>query len=260
VSPKDLKTAKRAFERGLKLEKAKRLEEALDQFENASHLVPRDIDFATARELTRQELVYDHMQRGNGALSAGKEIEALAEFRSALKLDPDNHFAQQRMVDALGESAPKVASPPQVVADAGEIQVEPTSAHADFHIHGDSRDLLTQVAKAYGVTATIDESVQSRRIGFDIQDVDFYTAMRAAEDVTVRIITGSSTVWRHGPFMCQRIRRKNLMTLLMRCGRYSTSASFHRGRRAIRLRYARPSACWMRLRSFWRVSTGAGPR
>lgn len=184
VSPKDLKAGKRAFERGLKLEKAKRLDEALEQFENASHLVPRDIDFATAREMTRQELVYDHMQRGNAALGAGKEIEALAEFRTALKLDPGNHFAQQRMVDALGESTPKVTAPPQVVADAGEIQIEPSAVHADFHIHGDSRDLLMQIAKTYGITATLDESVQSRRVGFDIQDVDFYTAMRAAEDVT----------------------------------------------------------------------------
>lgn len=168
----------------MKLEKAKRLDEALEQFENASHLVPRDIDFATAREMTRQELVYDHMQRGNAALQAGKEIEALAEFRTALRLDPENHFAQQRMVDALGESAPKVASAPQVVADAGEIQVEPAPVHADFHFHGDSRDLLTQIAKTYGITATVDESVQSRRVGFNIQDVDFYAAMRAAEDVT----------------------------------------------------------------------------
>lgn len=168
----------------MKLEKAKRLDEALEQFENASHLVPRDIDFATAREMTRQELVYDHMQRGNAALQAGKEIEALAEFRTALKLDPENHFAQQRMVDALGESAPKVASAPQVVADAGEIQVEPAPVHADFHFHGDSRDLLTQIARTYGITATVDESVQSRRVGFNIQDVDFYAAMRAAEDVT----------------------------------------------------------------------------
>ena len=168
----------------MKLEKAKRLDEALEQFENASHLVPRDIDFATAREMTRQELVYDHMQRGNAALQAGKEIEALAEFRTALRLDPENHFAQQRMADALGESAPKVASAPQVVADAGEIQVEPAPVHADFHFHGDSRDLLTQIAKTYGITATVDESVQSRRVGFNIQDVDFYAAMRAAEDVT----------------------------------------------------------------------------
>jgi general secretion pathway protein D len=184
VPKKDLKAAKSAFQRGLKLQRAKRLDEALEQFENASHLVPRDIDFATARETTRQQLVFDHMERGNNALVAGNQIQALAEFREALKLDPDNHFARQRMVDALGESAPKVASAPQLVADAGELQVEPSAVHADFHFHGESRELLTEIAKTYGVAAMVDESVVSRRVGFDIQDVDFYTAMQVAGEVT----------------------------------------------------------------------------
>ncbi len=184
VSKKDLKAAKTAFQRGLKLRKAKRLEEALEQFEIASKLVPRDIDFATVRETTRQQLVFDHMQRGNAALLTGNEIQALGNFRSALKLDPDNVFARQRMIDALGESAPKVTSAPQVIADAGEVQLEPSAVHADFHFHGDSRQLLTEIAKVYGITAMIDESVLSRRIGFDIQDIDFYTAMRAAGEVT----------------------------------------------------------------------------
>lgn len=184
VSQRDLKAARRAFERGLKLEKAKRLDDALEQFETASHLVPRDIDFATAREMTREQLVSNHMQLGNSALLAGKEIEALAEFRTALKLDPENRFAQQRMVDALGESGPQTFSPPQVVADAGEIQIEPSPVRADFHFQGDSRELLSEIARSYGISAIIDESVISRRVGFDVQNVDFYAALRAAEDVT----------------------------------------------------------------------------
>lgn len=168
----------------MKLQKAKRLDEALEQFETASHLVPRDIDFATARETTRQQIVFEHMERGNSALTGGQEIEALAEFRQALKLDPDNKFARQRMIDALGESAPKVSAPPQVVADASELQVEPAGVRADFHFHGDSRDLLTQIAKTYGINASVDESVVSRRVAFDIQNVDFNTAIEVANDVT----------------------------------------------------------------------------
>lgn len=168
----------------MKLQNGKRLDEALEQFETASHLVPHDVDFATARETTRQQIVFEHMERGNSALSDGKEVEALAEFRQALKMDPDNKFARQRMIDALGESAPKVSAPPQVVADAGEIQVEPAAVRADFHFHGDSRELLTQIARAYGINASVDESVVSRRVAFDIQDVDFNTAMRVADDVT----------------------------------------------------------------------------
>ena len=71
-----------------------------------------------------------------------------------------------------------------MVADAGEIQLTPSTAHADFHFHGDSRELLNEIGKAYGVEVSLDESVVSRRVGFDIQDVDFYTAMTVVGDVT----------------------------------------------------------------------------
>src|SRR5581483_11810409 len=49
---------------------------------------------------------------------------------------------------------------------------------------GDSRALLAQVASAYGITAEVDDSVVSRRVHFDIESVDFFTAMNAACMVT----------------------------------------------------------------------------
>ena len=93
-------------------------------------------------------------------------------------------ITQQRLRDAAGEWAPKTTSPPQLVASAEEVQVAPEPVRADFHYHGDGRTLLSQVAAAYGVTATIDDSVVSRQVRFDIQQVDFYSAMRAACSVT----------------------------------------------------------------------------
>src|SRR5690348_15266903 len=134
--------------------------------------------------MTRQQLAYDHIQRANAALDGGKQVEALAEFRSALHLDPDNQFAQQRINDAAGSVAPQTSGPARVLADAGEIHLEPQPNRADFHFRGDSRELLTQIAPAFGVAIMFDDSVVSRRVRFDIQNVDFYTAMQAASDVT----------------------------------------------------------------------------
>jgi len=183
-SKKDLKEAKAAFAKGLKLQHGQRMDEAFNQFEMAARLVPRDVEYVTAREMTRQQLVFDHLERGNRELLQGRQVEALAEFRGALQLDPQNDFAQQRLQDALGEWAPKAQAPPQVLADAGEVRVAPNPIRADFHYRGDGRGLLTQVAGAFGVAATFDDSVVSRRVRFDIDNVDFYTAMRAACDVT----------------------------------------------------------------------------
>ena len=182
-SKKELKKANEAFTKGLKLQREKRQDEAFDQFEAAARLAPRDVEYVTARELTRQQLVFDHLERGNEDMRRGLQIEALAEFRTGLQLDPQNDFARQRLQDAMGEWAPKTAAP-QVVADSGEIRVAPSPVQADFHYRGDGRGLLTQVASAFGVTTQFDESVVSREIRFDLGRADFYTAMDAACQMT----------------------------------------------------------------------------
>jgi general secretion pathway protein D len=129
-------------------------------------------------------LVFDHLQRGNENLAKGKLVEAQAEFGSASNLDPQNEFAQQRLRDSLAEWAPKATGIPRVVAESEELRVAPNPLLHEFHFRGDTHALLTQVAGAFGVTVEFDESVPSRRVHFDIESVDFYTAMRAACDVT----------------------------------------------------------------------------
>jgi general secretion pathway protein D len=183
-SRKELKEAKAAYTKAVKLQREKRSDEAFEQFERAAQLDPRAVDYVTAREMARQELVYEHLERGNAELLKGQQVEALADFHSALQLDPQNEFAQQRLHDALGEWAPKLPATPQVLADAVEVRVAPSPEHHDFHYRGDSRGLLTQVAAAYGVAAVVDDSVATRRVRFEIEDVDFFTAMRTAGDVT----------------------------------------------------------------------------
>jgi general secretion pathway protein D len=183
-SKKELKEAGAAFARGLKLHREKRQDEAFDEFELAARLSPKDVEYLTARELSRQQLVFDHLERGNAEMRDGRQIEALAEFRTALNLDPKNEFAQQRLNDAMSEWAPKTTVAPQVVEAADELRVAPSDVLADFHYRGDSRDLLTQIASAFGVKATFDESVASRQIRFDLGSADFYTAMATACQMT----------------------------------------------------------------------------
>ena len=181
---KDLKAARLAFARGLKLEKSKNLDQAFYEFEEASRLVPQNVDYLTAREITRQHLAGMHLERGNSDLLDGRQVEALAEFRTALNLDPQNDFAQQRINDALGPAPVRVASPPQMVASADAIIAKPIDGHHDFHYRGDSRGLLTAVAASYGLTVIFDDTFSSRRVRFDIENADFATAMQAASAVT----------------------------------------------------------------------------
>jgi len=183
-STADLKKSKAAFAKALKLQKADRFDEAFKEFDSAARLAPQNVEYVTALAMVRQQLVFDHLRRGNENLSQGKLVEAQAEFRSASNLDPQNEFAQQRLRDSLVEWAPKTTGTPRVVAESEELRVVPAQGSHEFHFRGDSHALLTQVAGAFGVSVEFDDAVPSRRVHFDLDSADFYTAMRAASDVT----------------------------------------------------------------------------
>jgi general secretion pathway protein D len=187
-SKSDLKLAHKAFEHGLKLEKSHDLQEAFYEFQVAADLVPQNVEYLTAREFTRQHLAGMHLEKGNNDLLGGEAVEAMAEFRSALDLDPQNEFALQRVRDALGTAPVSVAEPPQLVASADAIEAKPMDLPHDFHFDGDSRGLLTLVATSYGLKVIFDDSFPSHRVRFDLENADFGTAIVAVSQITKTFI------------------------------------------------------------------------
>ena len=181
---KDLKAARHAFSRGLKLQHSRNLDDAFSQFEEAYRLIPQNVEYLTAREMVRQQLVASHLERGNENLQSGRQVEALGEFRLALHLDPQNEFAQQRLIDSVGTLPIRAVGPPQLIASIDALATKPKEERHDFHYRGDSRGLITAIASSYGLTVIFDDAFPSRRVRFDIEDVDFATAMRAAQSIT----------------------------------------------------------------------------
>jgi hypothetical protein len=183
VTKREAAEAKRQFEAGVKLKSKGHLDAAFDKFSSASELDPRNISYVTAREFTRQELALQALKQGNKAMQDKDEIVAMADFRRALDYDPSNDYALQRLRDAMPEpveSDQKVT----VTEQSAPIELQPDPKHQDFHFRGDSRALITEVARAYGITAEFEDSVKQQRVHYDIQDVNFATAMRTANEVT----------------------------------------------------------------------------
>jgi len=183
VSKKQAEEAKKQFQAGVKLKTEGDLDAAFGKFSSASELDPTKLDYITAREFTRQELAYQALQRGNEAMLLNNDIVAMAEFRRALDYDPTNTFALQRLRDAVPEPDTP-ARPVSVVETSAPIELQPTPGHHDFHFRGDSRSMLTDVARTYGIKTQFDDSVLQKRVHFDIQDVNFATAINAAMAVT----------------------------------------------------------------------------
>lgn len=187
-SKQDFKQARNAYKRGLKLEERKDFENAFAAFDQASRLVPNDPHFFSAREVAKSQLVFQHNARGDALLASAQRGPAAAEFRAALKLDPDNGYMQSRLAQALNQETPAATGLPALLANSEEIRLQPKSEIATFHYTGDARGLFTQLATAYGVTVEFDDSVQAKPVRFNVDDVDFFTALNLACRV-------SKTMW-----------------------------------------------------------------
>jgi general secretion pathway protein D len=189
VSKKELKEARNAFREGLNLQERRRLEEAFAQFDTASRLSPQDVQFLTAREVVKAQLVFEHVQRGNVLMLENARARAAAEFRAALELDSESQFVQERLAEATREMAPALPRAlPVRFADSGEIHLEPKDGRATFHYSGEVRGLYAELSAAFGVAAQFDDSVQARQVRFNVDNVDFFTALKLVCQV-------SKTMW-----------------------------------------------------------------
>src|SRR5512146_86401 len=177
ASPHDRKLAAKEFKSGISCQKDGRNDEAFRHFKRAAELDSRNVDYVTARELLRQLVVSDDIQRGNDALLAKNQIQAMGAFRAALELDPTNEFARQRLRDSLPDLPPVQHSDDvDLYAASREIQLQPNPGVHTFKFRGSSRQILEQVAQAYGLTPIIDQSVKNANVRFEVGDVDWPTA------------------------------------------------------------------------------------
>jgi type II secretory pathway component GspD/PulD (secretin) len=120
---------------------------------------------------------------------ANSRAKAAAEFRAALDLDSENEYARERLQEAGQEFASALPRPLSLrLADSGVLHVEPRQDLATFHYSGDVRGLFTQLSAAYGVSAQFDDSVPARQVRFNLDDVDFFTAVKLACEI-------SKTMW-----------------------------------------------------------------
>lgn len=182
-SKHDLKLADKSFEHGLQLQKDGQIEEAFEEFSKAASLVPANPKYLTGRELLRSRIAGGYIERGNLLAEIGDMKGAEAQFRGALAIDPENGYAQERLQDVLPED-PEHAQVLQLLASVDDVEVTPKPGKSDFHIHGDTHELYETIGKLFGVSIAYDSSLTSQRVRFDVDGLDFYTAMRLAGKVT----------------------------------------------------------------------------
>lgn len=180
VSKKDRQAAEKEFKRATELQKSGQLVDALQAVSQAIQLFPGNAEYVVAQEMLRQQIVGGYLERGNHLAQAGDNRAAAAQFLGALRIDPQNTYAQQRLRDVSPPEDPDRRRTMQLLASVDEVQLAPSSGTRSIHVRGDTRSVYTQIGQAFGVTFRFDEAMSSRQLRFDIDDVDFYAATSLA--------------------------------------------------------------------------------
>jgi Flp pilus assembly secretin CpaC len=178
-----LKRAHKAFNRGLKLEK-RRPEEALTAFNLAARLAPQNMEYASARAMMLQQLVNDHIQRGNQLMARRETVLAAAEFSKALELDPSNQFVSKRLLDATHDSLPGPLKYTGPAPDALGTSLRPKLERQTLHFRADARSAYSSIGAAFGIKVAFDDSAPRRSVHLDLEKVSFEQAMDAVALIT----------------------------------------------------------------------------
>ncbi len=180
ISSRDVRKAKALYREMEKLLHSQKYDEALAKLSAARAISPRDIFFINAEKLLRQQAAAVQVRLGDKALHAVEPASAMAAFRKALELDPENTYAAERLHQAL----PSRQAGPLFAADAGEVHLKPFSARRSFEFRGSAQLALEKFAALFGITTVVDAGFSSRMVRIKLDDVDWETGSRAMQLAT----------------------------------------------------------------------------
>ena len=150
------------------------------QFDKAVKLNPANSDYAMAYAVTRQRHITELVQQSGKARLLGQNEQAETLLAEARLLDPQNNIVGQSVDPG---ALPRVFHPKiepwirESPAIAGPVTLLPDPGPKSFHLHADEQDVIRQVLSAYGIRATLDDSVQRQDLRFDLDDSPYQQAV-----------------------------------------------------------------------------------
>lgn len=178
ASKKDRDQAQNLFLEGAKNLQHDRPQTAMDWFARAAALDPAQKKYALSEQIARQDLVSDLVQQAEKARILGHLAEAHDDIAKAWRIDPSDPVVAQH-VDELAAAPALGSADIRPAAMAPPIELKPKAARLSFHLRTSQRDLITRVLAAYGIQATLDDSVGAQSVPFNVDDVDFVSAEQA---------------------------------------------------------------------------------
>jgi general secretion pathway protein D len=180
-SNRDRRRAAKLYLASSKLFEQEKYAEAMKGYEEAARLDPTNPDYALAAGVARSHRVTVLIQAAAKDRTHDDPAAARATLAEALALDHANPQIAQHLNeladDALaGQTKPLYAQGSDLAGPPEELA--PTPGRQNFHIHVPQHQMIEQVFKAYGIQATVDDSIHFTLARLDVDDVSFAEAAR----------------------------------------------------------------------------------
>ena len=149
---------------------------AQSDFAQAATLDPTRAEYSLAMTVARDHRVRELIQQAAKARLTSHPDEAEALIAEARAIDPENEMVVQHANAAA--ATPRVVAKPEITF-AAPIEVQPKPGPQDLHLRGDSRQVLTKAALAYGINVVFDEpaTTVTPPIRFDLDQSPYTEAM-----------------------------------------------------------------------------------
>lgn len=176
---KDRRRAAKLFLAATRSFEKSEFEDAIRDYEEAASLDPNNSDYALAAQIARSHAVTSLLQTAAKARNMGDIGASRAALQRARALDPTNPQVAEH-INELADTETANEARPIYEASAGTAGAVPAleAAHSlsSFHLKMDRRSLIEQVYKAYGIEATLDQSVTAVQARFDADNIGFHQA------------------------------------------------------------------------------------
>ena len=183
----DRRRAAKLFLESTKLFEKEQFEEAMGGYQKAASLDPSNENYRLSVEVARGHAVTALIHTATRSRMRGDVAGARNALTRALELDPANPEVAQHLRE-LGDDLTRGLEQPFYAESGNEmggpIEIPPPKGVHSFHLRASQRQIIEQVFKEFGLTATIDDSVRSTTTRLDLDDAAFPQAMRALELLT----------------------------------------------------------------------------
>src|SRR5580704_12391592 len=183
----DPKRAERYLQDGDDAVAAGRFDDALAAYDQAAKYAPQDISIVRKAAALRSQLVQAHTDSAEQFALHGDVAKAVQEFQAATRIDPGNATVAERMAQIAAMRDDEAAQAPTTIKGLAKLNVQPGKHNLD--LHGDTRSAYDMLTRMYGIKATFDPDLPSRRVHLRVEDVDFATAISLLAQT-------SGTFWR----------------------------------------------------------------